>query len=256
LISRNWQKGVYVDLPQKAPNGYDARPVGLPYRLRPAEAGPDKIAELDAAEDRLEFARHRRGNQGQDFFSLHERTYEASALTNLGARFASLGQTARAERLYERSLALGVEPAPAWNNWANLAFDKSDYRLAVVRYKLALKAEDRPQFHYNLGRAEYAAGQIDEAKREYESVLAKGSYPPAANDLALIWMQSGEVQRALDAFQRLAEQGYSPAKYNLGMALEKAGRKPEAAVAFQDYFPNAAEADRPALREKIKQLLR
>lgn len=253
LLERN-EGRIYVDLPQKTPEGFRSVPVGLAYRLlRSGRPLPPGYA--DSAAKALELAPWRRARRGEDFFEKHARSYHAAALTNLGLERLARRELDEAETLFKRSLVLGADPAPAWNNWANAAYERKLYGRAASRYRRAVAADDQPQFRYNLGRAEWSAGRVDEAKRQYELAFERGRLPAALNDLALLRLEEGQAESAARDFERLAVSGYVPAWFNWGLALERLGRVEEAAAAYRAYAERAP-ADRASVEQRLRALRR
>jgi tetratricopeptide (TPR) repeat protein len=85
--------------------------------------------------------------------------------------------------------------------------------------------------HLNLGIAFYRSGMMEDAAREFQSVLEKEpKHPRALFRLGLIAFRTGRLKEALEHFDRMPEearQSYSVLR-NRALALEYLGRLPEA----------------------------
>ena len=163
------------------------------------------------------------------------------------------------ERLYiEASYASAVE-----NNM--------EKRFNILR-EIAQKYPDEKQIHFDLGLFFHGRYMYPEAIKEYEKALAiDPRYGAALNDLAYVYADSGDFEKALDCFQKYAS--VSPgdanpidsiAELNLRMGnLEEAIRKYGEALEIKpDFYGscisiayiNALMEDYPAAMRRIEEI--
>jgi len=102
-----------------------------------------------------------------------------------------------------------------------------------------------------------AGGNTDAAEAAFLDALAAADLPDAANDLALIWLERGEVERAAKALEDLLRRHpqYRTALFNLGLAYARLNRKEDALAAFRAFREAAAlPSDRADAESWIRRL--
>lgn len=251
IVSRGLAAGrpLYLDLPQKTPEGRWAVPEGLAYRLL---EGPASAAErrerLARAESAARRARMRRPPARAGFFTRHAAAYWASALNNVAIEAQSLGMTEEAVRFYRLSLAYLPLPE-AFNNLGNALLARGDAAGAEGCYLASLRLRESAQAAYNLGRVKLVSGRLEEAEASFLRALRTAYLPDAANDLGLAYLRAGRVERALAQWQDVLSRapGYAPAYYNLGLGYEKLGDRRKA---WESVFVYRELAREPADKEE------
>ncbi|MFA6029515.1 MAG: DUF2723 domain-containing protein [Elusimicrobiota bacterium] len=243
-----------ADLPQKAPNGLRAFPLGLSYRLSPATPTPAESARLVEESLRLHaLLRRHPAPAREDFFSRHTSAYWASALNNLGIEVQRSGRDAEAGRVYLRALSIGPWLPEAWNNRGNAALAGGDLAAAEGCYRASLRERESSQVRYNLGRALLLGARYPEAEAVF-SEAAKAGVVDAANDLGLVYLRTGRAEDAVAQWLRLLDRAprYPNAYYNLSLAYAKLGDRARARAALEAY--RSLETD-PSARAEAESML-
>ena len=99
-----------------------------------------------------------------------------------------------------------------------------------------LQNADRPEAHLNLGTVHASRGELDQAKRSYETALAIGPwFVPASVNLADVYRaqnRDAEGERVLrQGLERAPDSG--TLHHALGLLLVRLGRNPEATLSLQ-----------------------
>ena len=117
----------------------------------------------------------------------------------------------------------------------------------------AEKFKPIPRFFFNLGRAYQKLAMTpgiseDERKRALESArfayndaVSKGAYVSAFNNLAELYELDKNYQRAVDLFERGAQQGHALAMYNLALYYKEGVHVPRDLGQASEWFKRAAE---------------
>lgn len=124
---------------------------------------------------------------------------------NLALALEHLGRRAEAETEYGAALRLDPGLEPAAINLGALLYDDKQLPAAIDVYRRALAA--RPQsvaLRNNLGETYRAAGQAQNARREFEAILkTQPGYAPAHYGLALLYDdQLADRDRAIEHYRR------------------------------------------------------
>lgn len=132
--------------------------------------------------------------------------------------------------------------------------------LAAREYGAALLRERRhAAAHLGLGNLAAARGDLAEAERRYRAALAADpQMADALNNLAWVYLQRGDrAEEAASLAARALEAQPARAAYyadTLGLALVRAGRLPEGAVALEQALAAARPADAPLRAEVLRHL--
>ena len=243
---------VFVDLPQKIPQGTFGFPAGLAYRiLRAPPTAEQARAMLASSLQQAEFIRGRPLSDKTDFFTRHTLAYWPSSLNNLGVEAQRLGLDAEAGRVYRLALRAGPWLSESWNNWGNAAVSLGDPAAAIGCYEASLRERYAPQVVYNLGRACLLAGRFEAAEEQFKKVIAAANLIDAHNDLGLLYLRTGRVEEAVREWMEVLQRDprYAAAYYNLALAFQRLGRKQDAVRALAQY---QALAGSPAERREAR----
>ena len=147
---------------------------------------------------------------------------------NYGYSLYARGRVADAVALFERSLRLQPDNAPALLNLARVDEDRGDLDGAIARLRVARRvAPGNTTVMVNLATDYTKTGRYDEAKAEYQQALAhpSGDDYLAHNGLGVALMHEGDVAGAVEQFRAalLARPGYWMARANLERALPRLG---------------------------------
>lgn len=156
----------------------------------------------------------------------------------LGGWLAEHGRLAEAQRHYDRVLAENPHHPSARNNRA-IAYYRTG-RLEEARKELESLVEEFPGFsdaHNNLAAVAVDHEDWATAERHARETLALGvEAPPVLNNLGLALEHTGRLAEARSAYERALEleEGYWPARFNLGALLRRSGEPAAAAVALEE----------------------
>ena len=116
-----------------------------------------------------------------------------------GRIYAEMADLGRSDSLYRQVLALTPGYPGAWNNLGNNAFRQKSYSEAISYYRNELEREPAPIPWRGIGRAYVELGKGDSARYALGQALELDStYAPAYFNLALIYEDEGELDKALD----------------------------------------------------------
>jgi len=121
----------------------------------------------------------------------------------------------------------------------------SEYREAIRR------APWDAQPHFNLGNAHNAKGHLDEAMREHlEAIRLDPRNTDALNSLGAILLQQDRAADAVEEYRRALELEPTPETVmNLAIALDRAGRVPDAIAHLQRFLDLAGDTHPDRARE-------
>ncbi|MFC2161954.1 tetratricopeptide repeat protein [Acidobacteriota bacterium] len=133
---------------------------------------------------------------------------------------------------------------------AILHIEKQDYESAIKECRLALDLGVRLQLqvHNLLGIAFRKSGRINEAIKEYESIINTWPMVPETHyNLGIAYMKQNRVNEAIQAYQKAAElnPNFNKAYANMGYAFLKQGNTEKAIQACEkalEIYPQYAEA--------------
>lgn len=168
--------------------------------------------------------------------ALRERPTYASPQANLGVLAYREGHLARAVSAMSSAAALSVDPIVYSNLGAALA-QAGETRAALEWLARAERLQPRHAgIQVNLGNAYALDGRVEEATEAFSSALHIGAYQHLAQyDLALVLLEQGERERAMEAFreaERLAP-GDPETINNIGCLCFAARRYQEALEYFE-----------------------
>jgi eukaryotic-like serine/threonine-protein kinase len=140
-----------------------------------------------------------------------------------------LAERLRAEGYASGSTALVASPETL--DWLGVQLAKRGYDPEAETAFLASAASGYPIGAYNYALMCDRAGRTGEAMRAYR-LAAQGRHPAAANRLGAALLDTGDIEEALDWFQRAAEAGDPDASENVALAqhylsARAAGADPE-----------------------------
>ncbi|MBL8900207.1 MAG: tetratricopeptide repeat protein [Planctomycetes bacterium] len=184
----------------------------------------------------------------------------AVAHDSLGLVLVDLGQLEEARTCYERAIALSPSYARAYND-LGFCLDLMGRHLdAIETYRQALDLDERnPDTWRNLGDAQQALGQLEDAVSSLRRSLELASNDPVTmNSLGLTLRrlrrheESEQVLRAAI----VADPGFGPGYFNLGVGLQERGQLDEALTLLRRAEEIWSKAADPFGREwypKVKQ---
>jgi tetratricopeptide (TPR) repeat protein len=159
---------------------------------------------------------------------------DAAVVARLGMALHAHNQIVGAALAYER--AAGLDPANAdyLYYWGTALAADGHYSEAVPPLRAALKLRDDPPIRLRLADSLYAAGRAEDARREYEGLIAKDGSLAAAHYGLGRCLQGAEAvaafRRAIDLFPR-----YGAARFSLAGIYRQQGRRAEAEGAIENY---------------------
>jgi len=131
----------------------------------------------------------------------------------LGQLYAALGDTEQAEAAYLKAVQLDPSLIAAYAPLANLYVASGRQEEALAKMEDALKVNPNSvQVLMLTGTLYELSGEVEKAQQTYEKLLGiNATFPPAANNLAYIYLQQeGKLERALE----LAEVAWQAAPGN------------------------------------------
>jgi tetratricopeptide (TPR) repeat protein len=135
-----------------------------------------------------------------------------------------------AER-YRKALAALPGRTDLWKTIADLELSSGSGEEACRSYREFLKYHPgRVDALQNLAVLHFRAGRTEEARLTLEAAIKLAPSADLYYDLGNVLLKSGEVDRAILAYRRALE--YAPkhpeTRFNLALALERSGKRPEA----------------------------
>ncbi|OGS19166.1 MAG: hypothetical protein A3J83_00140, partial [Elusimicrobia bacterium RIFOXYA2_FULL_40_6] len=253
------KRKIYTDVATKVPQNYPSFPEGLVYSIDDKNS-PELFEKSEKLFDCYAYRGNYNSSLYNDFFTGRILYYYAAAHNNIGLQYSyQLSETGKnlAQEHYKEALYINPGMSESWNNMGTLAFAKKDYAKAIECFKFALKVKenDSPTI-FNLGLAYKAAGDYANANSYFEKAGNNG-YAPAKNELGLTAIDQGNYIRAIAIFQDLIQQypNYSYAYYNLGLGYQKSGNKALAIQCYQKYLSFVTTtAEKKEIEELINKL--
>ncbi len=177
---------------------------------------------------------------------------DPEAWYNLAAALQRAGRPAEARQALERALHLDPARPEAHNTLALalLAEQKPDEALRELQTAVALDARDATALN-NLGNVLRGLGRLDEAAEAYRRAAAIAPrYAEPLNGLGTLEVERDRPAAALSLFDRALAlaPSYHEVRLNRGIALEMAGEREAAAVAYREFL--AATGGNPQFAEQ------
>lgn len=236
MLKHNYGKhGIYADLPQKFPQEGSTIPQGITYRMK------DGIPVYNPVMFLSDIYRYRNRyfvTDNSEFFTRHVISYYSSAYTNTGVYYQQNSEYSTALRLFESALKLDPLLTAAYNNTGIVYYTQKRFSKAIKVFEKAAGIhgrDDNGSILYNLGLCYRDTGNTAEAERCFQ--LAAQKYPPAGNELGLIYYSRGDTVKAVEVWKQVVNstKTYPPVFYNLGMGYEKMGNYAQAEKFFLAY---------------------
>ena len=154
----------------------------------------------------------------------------------LATAYEKLGRHPDAEQTYRRAIELRPHYWGAYNNLGAYyyRFGRFDDALVMFQQVVAL-APDSFRGYSSMGAVYFMKDSTDEAITAFQKSLAIRPNYAAASNLGTLYYFEGEFRRAADLFRQAVslDQGSYQVWGNLARALEQAGEKEGAAVAYR-----------------------
>jgi tetratricopeptide (TPR) repeat protein len=159
---------------------------------------------------------------------------DAATVARLAMTLHAHQQNAAAARAYQRAAILAPQQADYADYWGAALSADGRYADAIPPLRASLKLRDSIPVRLRLADALYSAGQIDQARREYEAVIAANPNLAAAH-YGLGRCLSGTaalppLERAIELFPR-----YGAARFALAAAYRQLGQRARADAALENY---------------------
>jgi len=153
--------------------------------------------------------------------ALAARPNDPRVLFALGNTARALGLSAAAEEFFGRVLALEPQRLEALVNLANLlrARGQKDAAIALLEPALA-RMPDAPELWLTLGSAHRESGHSELAETNFREALSRRpDYAPALGNLADILADRGEIDEALDLYERAVKRDPHNPQLKLNRAI-------------------------------------
>jgi tetratricopeptide (TPR) repeat protein len=164
----------------------------------------------------------------------------AQAWNHLGLAYHGAGQLDRAQRAYQKSLALDLKLASAHFNLGVLYLDLNNLPGAVNELTSYTMLESTaPDGWLKLGAAELRGRRLDAAEKCFKTALElRPRDAEALNGLGLILAQRRRTQDALDRFIAAihAQPNYAPALLNAAVTHQALNNRPAALEKYRQYL--------------------
>jgi protein O-GlcNAc transferase len=167
----------------------------------------------------------------------------------MAKRYLQGGDLHQAEILYRQVLQAEPLQAEALHFLGILALQvgKNEVGVALLEQSIAI-APGNAGFHYNLGKAYQAQGQLDQAMANYrETVRLQPDFADAHNNLGNALADLGRLDMAVACYQRAValHPSFAEVHYNLANTLKKLGKLVAATASYRQALllnPDYAEA--------------
>jgi tetratricopeptide (TPR) repeat protein len=174
---------------------------------------------------------------------------QAQAWSLIGVAYAHLKQDERSVNALRRAATLAPDDEAHWLNLTRELMELNRYPEAITAVQSGLAANPKSYaLHLRLGAAYLAAGRYAEAESVFRDLVSAGDpLPTGYIGLAQVLLRTGRAEEAAADLDD-AEKKLGPTfliSYFRGLALDRAGKAPEALAAFQQAVhlnPKSAEA--------------
>ncbi|MEA3225574.1 MAG: tetratricopeptide repeat protein [Planctomycetota bacterium] len=174
---------------------------------------------------------------------------DVSAMLEAAVQHHQIGCLEQADMMYRQVLQEQPENPVALHSLGALAYQKSQYDLALDLVGRAISSNPRiPQFHNTLGVILEAQGRPGEAVDAYsQAVSLKADYAEAHNNMAIALQSQGQYARAIEICKRAAliDPDYAEVYNTMGFAQQMQGKLHEAIESYRKATlldPDFAEA--------------
>lgn len=159
---------------------------------------------------------------------------DAVAVARFGMALHAHHQLAAATRAYERAALLDPQQPDYLDYWGTTLVADGRYADALAPLRASLKLRDAAPVRLRLADAYYANGQVPEARREYETLLAADASLAAAHFGRGRCLSGAE---AAAAFERAIElfPHYGAARFALAGVYRQLGRRAQAEAILANY---------------------
>lgn len=186
----------------------------------------------------------------------------ARARSNLGwALLASNREEYEQEALLEIERAIQLDPAYPFSylNLGGYFMRKERYAEAVDNFQKFKRLQPlHPSTNFSLGQAYFKNKQFPEAIAALQEVVDNKAFrEQALLSLGIASSETGDLATSIDSFQKLNQFKPNSGRYrfNLGHALEQAGRKDQALQHYEKALGLAADNDKQIIQQSIDHLL-
>lgn len=155
----------------------------------------------------------------------------------LGLALTEQGKLDQAIFHLQESIRIKPNYGSAYNNLGRTLEKKGEWAEAQAQYLKALKVQEFPEAHYNLGIVMLQQGKLETAVSHFQSALRiNTNYAEAYNNLGVTLYQQGKSPEAINHFNKALKikPFFLEAHYNLGTVLNDTGRFDEAIEHFQE----------------------
>lgn len=162
---------------------------------------------------------------------------DAEVWDHKGVVLNRLGEYAKAEESYRRSLTIGSGRPEAWGNAGINAIDAGCFVDAAHYLQRALELQpDFVQAHNDMGNVQKLLGHPERAMVHYQRALElKPDFVEALNNLGCVQQELNQLEAAVASYQRALQlkPDYAEAFGNLGFAMYELDRREDAIACYQ-----------------------
>ena len=158
----------------------------------------------------------------------------AATVAHLGMVLHAHNQLAAAAQAYERASLLDPQQPDYPDYWGTTLAADGRYTDALEPLRASLKLRASAAVRLRLADALYSAGQVPEARREYDALVAADSTLAAAHFGRGRCLSGTEAAAAFEEAIRLFPR-YGAAQFALAGAYRQLGRRPEAEALLANY---------------------
>ncbi len=159
---------------------------------------------------------------------------DAASVAHLGMVLHAHNQLAAAARAYQRATLLDPQQPDYPDYWGTTLAADGRYTDALEPLRASLKLRASAAVRLRLADALYSAGQVPEARREYDALAAADSTLAAAHFGRGRCLSGPEAAAAFEEAIRLFPR-YGAAQFALAGVYRQLGRRPEAETLLSNY---------------------
>ena len=173
----------------------------------------------------------------------------AAAWSLLGISYARLAQSDQALQALRKAATLETGNEENWLNLTRELMEANRYAEAISATHEAIAANPKSYaLQLRLGASQLAAGKYAESEASFRALVDAGDpFPTSYVGLAQVLLREGRAEDAVMVLSRAQEKigKHFLLSYFLGLALDRVGKRQEAAAAFREavrFNPNSSEA--------------